>query len=561
MRLEPGPHAFARLLRLERPTKGGLFGPDVGMEPEDGDDGDDGDDDDEDAVDGVDDVERAPTSGPMQNARPANPPDVAILRDVRVWTARCLGVKRGVLAAFPGARGMDFRPSQRVLALGQGAAVGHARWWLRSLARTPFGYLHSYATPAREKVYRVGKGPPDWFPAGPAYGMERGEIGRFLHFGITVGVTRFGASALTPTFDAQVHQLAESAYLLLDAATHGIAPAVFAAMLVVDADDYRPIAELDDLACDMPCRASASASATPAGPAASPAASRVDGMVVVSQLHTFRMSDMLAEYADAAPTQRRTRAHGELSLAVGAVMDKLERLASLKIVKLSCTPDAIVFCPELTDAETASEYDLAGFACGDAVRGKPFLVDYDPRLCKRLRLGDRVLGYDAHCALVLMATILLASTRASHEGAYAVLRTAVCESRAFVAALSGVQAENRADAFVDMLRAVFQHTRVEREPLPNLVLLQMSQDALHALRQPASYFAGPLVVAETGRPLFESLLQCMLPVQSVPSTAVSTEATLLARREARARERARLDAVQAASMRRLAQRRDAALRV
>ena len=321
--------------------------------------------------------------------------------EVKSMLLSTLGSKRGVLAGLPAIAGLSTKPQDRLLPLPERAVAGHAWWWLWWLRRTAFSRRDSYTYRTGEIMYRVGGDASqsfDWFPSGSTYGTNPGTLSAFLDFGLSVHVREIAPAPLEPGFDAQVQHAAMQLFSQLEAAAHGIAPAVFASMLVTNGDDYEARA-----GARLP------ATATAEGLALAGNASRVTAVVTVNQVHTFRLSDMLRAYASMGPEENRQLAKQAIVQSVHDVCNRVNDLANLRILKPTMTPDSVVFCPELKETED-DEWEVLGYtfrAAGfDPVAGKPRLVDYDHRLCKRM-VG--VEGYNAKCAYLLMMTVFLAS--------------------------------------------------------------------------------------------------------------------------------------------------------
>jgi len=343
-----------------------------------------------------------------------------------------------------------------------------------------------------------------------------------------------------------VQQAAAAASLVLDAASHGIAPAVFATTLVTDADEYE--ATKDFL---LPADA-AGTSEMRAGRASS---RRISALVTVSQLHTFRLSDMLRAYVGMGPADNRGLARREIQGAVAEIAAKTKQLADYKVLKLSMSPDSVVFCPELVEVDAGAdvglnaEWELRGYGFADAVQGRPYLTDFDPRVCKRLVQQD---GFDPNGAFVLMMLVFLAAVRAQFAAAYPVVLAAVLETpfaKLFPAAA------DKADAFGGLFRRAFQHTRVERDPLPASTLAEVSQDFAHLVRDGS--FAG-LLSEDAERPAFHQLLLWLLGTRAYAPDDPFTDEELALDRESRLKESARRKAVLAARRERLLARRKAA---
>lgn len=532
---EPCPRALARLMRCALEPCGPLFGDDVGVEAVDAD-------------------EPSPVGAPMDETavRVPDKPTIPTASELKQWLVRTLGANRGVLAAWPEVAGLSQRPSERVLALGQRAAAGHAWWWLWHLKRTGFSRKDSYRAQPHETVYRLGGEPSsgfDWIPGGATYGVDAGVAPRVLYFGLAATVRELTHAPREPSFEKQVEQAAAACYMQLDAATHGIAPIVFATMLATDADDYRAVASYV-----LPADA-----AVPNTAVTDAASRRVEAIVTVSQLHTCRLEDMLRAHAAMGAEENVGLARKEIQGACVAVAAKIKQLADLKVLKLSMAPRTVVFCPELVEVDDAEDWELRGFGFRtrdfDVPQGKPFLVDYDARLCKRL-MGQE--GYDAGMAFVLMVLVLLEAVRAQFPSAHPLVLEAM-RTTPFEAAFAKAAEKVDSGGFVGLLSRAFEHARVERAALPKLTMAEMTQDFAHALRGGTSGLAR-LAGGETGRPAFHKLVMHLLGTRSYVLAEPFTDEELAAEHTTRKKEVARLDAVVSQRHARLLARKRAAVR-
>lgn len=528
--LEPGRRAFSRLLRVPLAETGALYGDNVGEA------GAEQETDEPDwlreaaAIVGCD-------GGAVtleSRAAPALSPS-----ELKDFLVRTLGKARGVLCAFPEMPGLSGRPSERVLALSGKVGAGHAFWWLWYLQRSVFSRRDSYTTLARWpgatdvdlSIYRLAGEPGrafDWFPGGATYGMAKGVIDAFLHFGLAVTVRNLETTGKAPPLEAQTQQAALAAYLALDSAAHGIAPAVFACMLIHDADEYAAMQQTL-----MP----ANAAITPelVSELAREKSTGLRAIVTVTQMHTFRLSDMLRAFVEMDASENQARAREQVLGAVGALAEKLKQLADLKTLKLNVTPDTIVFCPDLGEEEDCDDWVLKGYgfrARGfECIQGQPFLWDFDPRLCKRLTQQN---GYDPNAALVLMALVLLETTRAQcGEAAHEIVREALLAAGSPVG-LAWRAAREKAEVFATLLAQTFQHTRVERDALPSSALVSAGSDLVAAL---ASDMRAPLT------PRFRSLVQLLLGARRYDPAELPTNAEQAERHDAQRVQRERLASV------------------
>ena len=519
---EPAPLLFARLLRAAAEPAGPLFGDDVGAPLTD-----------EGALDLGIDMEAVTAP---ERARPSVP------SEMKTFLLETLGAKRGVLAGLPAIAGLSVKAQERVLALADKAVAGHAWWWLWWLRHTPFSQRDSYAYRTDEPVYRVGGDATqsfDWFPGKQTYGTEAGKLAAFLNFGIAVYVREIEPSVREPDYNAQVQHAVVQMYTQLEAATHGVAPAVFAMMLVNDGDNYEQRAK---------DRLEATAAAT--GLALTGDARRVAAVVSVCQVHTYRMSDMLRAFAGMGAEENRLLAKQAIVQATHDVCNNMDTLAKLRILKLTMTADSVVFCPELKEAAD-DEWEVLGYtfraADFDPVAGKPKLIDYDHRLCKRLTGAE---GYDIKCAYLMMMTVYLASVRAQFPALYPMIYEAVQTFGHWKEATAA--APDKIDTYSDMFRRTFAHARVERDPLPKDMLETVITD-FAAMVGKIGRGGGDICAYCDKRPAYHGLILWLLGTRSYLEhwKATTDEDDLVAEREQHRKDMARVYAVMSARRARL----------
>jgi len=483
---EPGHRLISRLMMLSLSTHARLFGDDVSAE----------------AADENEDGNAATLDPPIDKGAvtvSAVAKPLLVQSQLKEWLLATLGTKRGVLSAWPETKGSGLaaQASSRILALDAKAVSGHANWWLWNLRRTAFSRRDSI-TPRCSRgvsVHCVGGGPErsfDWFPAGGIYGMNPGIIDLFIHYGISVSIREFETSSIEPRLEIQVQHASILIYNQLEAAAHGVAPAVFAAFLVHEGDDYKGL--------DAMLRSPPTAAALPPDQLAEVAVgTRVAAAVVLGQVHSFRMTDMLTAYA-------HNRVSKDVVMnAMVAVSSKVKQLANLKMLKLNMVADNVVFCPQLIEAED-DQLELRGFtyeqAGGtEALKGKPFLCDFDTRLSKRMTMQD---GYNAVAAYVTMMLVLLAAIRHQFGRRVADDMMTTLKTAGFQADVDA--AKPMIDTFADVIRRSFQTGRMERDALPSALVLEIAADLPRRVRDEETGGPG----CGCGGPGFRQLLKKLL---------------------------------------------------
>ena len=466
---------------------------------------------------------------------------------IRDWLVHGLGRRRGVMSAWPHATGLKPTPTDRALMLDQSVASGYSWWWLHKIKKTSFSRQDSYQHRPNEMVYRVGGEPAtgwNWFPRGTLYGMEKGVIDSFLHFGLTVSAKYIPVENSAPDLETQISYCAISIYMELDAATHGVAPPVFAAMLVFDNDDYPSTGRSLDVEATGPFPEAEEAS--------NENSSNVIGVVVASQLHTFRLSDMLRAYKDLRPEENHLLVQKQIQDATVDIAKKLYRLATIKIVKLNLCASNIVFCPHLSESE-GEDWVLLGFgfktATDDLVSGKPHLSEFDPRLCKRMA-GQT--DYDHNCMFVLMVAIMLAAVKAEFgAGVCTLMLRALLNLDTYGNLMEGAPASSplaqsftashsKVSATKDMLLRAFQHSRIERNPVEAAVFEEVSVDLVETLTLPVTMLGQSMPGA---RPRFNKLVLNLVNAREYASCGALNEDELEADQMQSRRHRATLNRV------------------
>lgn len=446
---------------------------------------------------------------------------------IREWLIQGIGASRGVFSAWPSCDGLKSVPTERVLLLSQNIPSGRSAWWLHKFKTTLFSRKDSYTQRPDVVIYRVGGEPStgwNWFPRGSLYGMNTGVIDSFLHFGLTVAVRRLPMSTSAPLLDTQIAQCAVTIFLELEAATLGVAPPVFASMLVYDEDKY--------------------SSKDINAPSKSDGSNHVTGIVVASQLHTFHLGDMLQAYNSLRPEENKLLLQQQIQAASVDIVAKIQRLANAKIVKLNLCASTTVFCPHLGESLQGDDWVLSGFGFKTAdfelIAGKPHLTEYDSRLCKRLAAQTE---YDVNCAIVLMVAVFLAAIRAEFGAASTLVARAVLGQNAdgipfssetvTVVTAAFSTASQKSDGFRDAMLRTFQHSRAERDPLPAHVFDELVADFTDMLKQPVTAIGTQPNKAV--KPRFHSLVLHLVGARSYAENC-ATSNDQLAADEAQARK-------------------------
>lgn len=364
-----------------------------------------------------------PAQLPCLGRKPKSMPLGDWMMDVLV---RC----RGAIASLPrSAWPVDGKDADttvaRIFALDPERAIGQAWWWLWKLRSSEYMDRTAYAMDDTTPVYHTDglDGANEWLPVNEDYdaSLDAEMFEQLTLAGFSVAVRYVpppvptppgGAEGGVPKAQATLDKLpaiTQRLFLELEAAANGVAPAVLSAMIVSANDEYKGFEESAQV---TPAAANVDKVARP-----SPGGN-VGAVVTVTQRHSFRLGDLLKAYnkvlAKPLLMPSLPAFNGSLYELTAAVARKVRTLARMRILKLNTTPDTIVFCPRLVeDGETGGmQAQGYGYEGMEAVKGIPFMCDFDPLYTKRIPAGNT--EYDPDCAYVVMMLLLLSSAKAQY---------------------------------------------------------------------------------------------------------------------------------------------------
>lgn len=333
------------------------------------------------------------------------------------WMIDTLVRCRGVVAALPRSvwpandKEAD-APVGRIVALDASRACGRAWWWLWRLKESEYIGKSAYALDEWSFVYHTDGLEAEangWLPDSGCYDAQvlgsEFDLISLAGFAATVRYVPPPLGDSPGTMNA-LPALQQRVLLELEAGATGTGPAVLATALVHEHEKYT----------DYEARTSPADDKLPEAAAVSAAPGRVVACVSVTQVHSFRLTDLLGGYNAVLgdPLLRPTlpSANGSLFELTAALARKVRALAKSRIVKLNITPETVVFVPQLVrnDATGLIEAQGYGYEGMEAVRGVPFMWDFDPLYTKRVTSATP--SYDENCAYVTMMLVLLATVRA-----------------------------------------------------------------------------------------------------------------------------------------------------
>jgi hypothetical protein len=303
------------------------------------------------------------------------------------WLDEVLGKQQGVLAALPrSAWPVDTSAADstvgRIVALDRTRNVGKAAWWLHSLRTATYAYDTAFRSgPAAATYSTDGLDDNDWFPTHPEYdgGIDEDQFDKLTLAGFSVTVRSFAAEA---SGLGALPALQQRLLLELEAGAMHTGPAVLATKMVHGQEDKAAVC------------------------------------VSVTQAYSFRLRDMLTGLnqvlGDPILRPQLAEATSGIYEATAAIARKLRTLAGARILKLNVTPNTVVFCPALQENADSGTLEATGYGYVGlkGAKGVPFVVDFDPATTKRV--SSQAAEYDADCAYVAMALVLISSTRAQH---------------------------------------------------------------------------------------------------------------------------------------------------
>jgi len=524
------------------------------------------------------------------------------------WICEGLGRSRGVIAAFPRALWPVAAPgtttpdpyaatSSRIVMLDQKRAVGNNWWWLWALKGTKYDTGRHYAMDDSAAVYRTdGLEGNEWFPEAMAYDPmcdpDHFERASLAGFAVCVRHVPPLPTGGAPATLSEIPGLGQRVLFELEAAACGSGPAVFGTMLVDNAGAFGMH--------KVNATQLATAESTIGVDTNMEISSRIVACVSVTQTHSYRLSDMLSAHNSvmADPLLRPRVSVGAIDATVYestlSIARKIRYLAQARILKLNVTPDTVVFCPRLVEGDTG-DLEATGFGYfdpdrGDAVKGVPFLWDFDPIFTKRVASTNK--DYDTDSAYAIMTLVLLSSVRAQFGEVYRIMLHRLTgrspegkplaeqelpddyvQRISLSDALKRVRIGKRVVPFSPLLRSVFPTFGKggEETSLTHTSCVSLMHDFSDIVRSavledstsPPSDTQKE-VGFEPTRPVFEKLIRRLCSSVHVDTALFSLNRTppdALASREEARREERRLTAVRVERLKRLAERAEIPLAV
>ena len=498
------------------------------------------------------------------------------------WILDSLVRCRGVMAALPRAVwpasvAEADSAAGRIVTLDGSAAVGRAWWWLWKLRTSEYISKTAYASDDWTCVYQTDGLEADgntWLPSASDYdslvlssGFDRITCAGFA---VTVRFVPPPLGGESGSLDKLPH-LNQRILLELEAASNGTGPAILALTTVSTGDDFLSYeARAVGMAADRDVSDEPRQSSLP-GPVAA--------CVTVSQTHSFRLSDMLGAYnkvmGDPLLRPSLTALNGSVYEMTAAIARKVRVLAQSRILKLNMVPDTVVFCPRLCENDATGELEAQGYGYEgmEAVKGLPYMWDFDPVYTKRVT--SQTPDYDPDCAYLTMMLMLLASVRAQYgEVVSRVMTNKVIGRSPDGAALgsedlpegfdqidmmaAGRRSREKATLFCVVLRGVLPTFAKDHEPTLGAAYAEVAKDFQDIVRSEILEHwgsTGDMGTFDRTRSIFRNLVRYLSGSSAADSAvftppAAGAEAVLERERAHRVEER--LKAVRIARLHRLA---------
>lgn len=330
------------------------------------------------------------------------------------WINDALLAKRGVVAAVPS---VGDRPG-RIIAFDQSAACGHERYWVSSIKdagdvfnKSKTTSLHSENRSVFEAI-TLQTGVPKFLPEGDAFGLEKADTDSFIDAGIKVEVRSDAylsrkENITVLTRDKQVSACGKELAVLLEMARRGVAPFVVAAFYT-QADDRSHSSE-------WRLRGSPN-SRVPSSMRVSRPPKSLSSMVIVSQVSTFSLADLMAEIRSAPVTARKEQLVHIMLDACGGVFSKVKEMCQVHegkgTIKLNMTPESVVFCPRLVATENSWNLEGTGYkpVSSSHLDGVPMLSDFNSVFSTSVES----MSYSFETSYSMHVMLLLAFTRAQY---------------------------------------------------------------------------------------------------------------------------------------------------
>ncbi len=325
------------------------------------------------------------------------------------WVTQEIITEHGVIAAIPSIVGKP----PATLSLDRAVASGHPGYWLSGIISAQSSFNPAKSTRMHTdnrmtfEAITLETGVPVFLPEGDVYGHSKADMDEYTDAGmkVEVRIDPYLSKEECITVQGEARQrsaVSKELVFLADAAERGVAPAVLAAFCGVSYP-----------------KESRNAWSTLTKPTAlvenggdftqTVGSDKIESLVIVSQLSTFSMGNIMSAMRDASVEARRVHLAGVLETSCGPVFEKVRELCVEKggaaLVKLNMTPDNVVFCPKLVSSAGGWELEGLGYmpVSKDHLDGVPRLADFNSVLTTRVRAASHSFetAYAMHCMLLV----------------------------------------------------------------------------------------------------------------------------------------------------------------
>lgn len=352
------------------------------------------------------------TAPPNPGTKPASVASIDWVHDV-------LFNNGGVVAAIPDSNGGG------IVQLDQSLASGNGMYWISNMSSNSALFNRNktntrlYGMVTSLECITLQSSVPRFMPEGDVYGKDVAFTDAYIDAGFKVSATDSPYMNLccvgnTTCKTRQQSCCAKEVVYTLNAAERGIAPCLLAAFYTQKASSntssllptpsvlsgwgrYTRPNQLLQSNVEIPTQ-------------------RIDSMVLVSQLSTFSLADIMSQLRHSDVQAKRTHLSTVLQkaarMAFLCIRDMCEVSSGFGLIKLNMTPESIVFCPKLVEAKE-EEWKLQGVGhmpvSPDYLDGEAKLTDFHAVMTNRMREDS----YSFETSYIMHCLLLVAFTRAT----------------------------------------------------------------------------------------------------------------------------------------------------
>ena len=351
------------------------------------------------------------TAPPKPRAKPASVTSMDWVHDV-------LFNNGGVVAAVPDSNGGG------IVQLDQSLASGNGMYWINNMAMNSTLFnrnktdtrLSGMVTSLESITLQTSV--PRFMPEGDVYGKDVAFTDAYIDAGFKVVATEcpYMNSCCVGGTTCKTRQqscCAKEVVYTLNAAERGIAPCLLAAFYTQKASNTYSLLPTPSVLSgwEMYTRPNQLLQSNVEIPT-----QRIDSMVLVSQLSTFSLADIMSHLRHSDVQAKRTHLSTVLQkaarMAFLCIRDMCKVSTGFGLIKLNMTPESIVFCPKLVETK-GGEWKLQGVGhmpvSPDYLDGEARLTDFHAVMTNRVREDS----YSFETSYIMHCLLLVAFTRAT----------------------------------------------------------------------------------------------------------------------------------------------------